>query len=235
MNLGEFYDAYWRRADDTFDMERLNLIASRVFPGENVLEVDCGPGVLAKMMQERGAKVTGTDLSMVAVERARAKGIEAYQVDIDTEPLPFAEDTFDTVVSNSMIEHRFFPERSFDECVRVLKPGGKFIVCLPNIAHWICRWWLITGHFPYVEDSPTDMLHLRFFTVSEVKKICRQRGLRVLEVDGSPSLWAKEFYPPLVRSRYVRWVYPWLAHRWPSLFARDFVVVCRREGTSHVA
>ena len=235
MNLGEFYDAYWRKADDTFDMERLNLIASRVFPGENVLEVDCGPGVLAKLMQQRGAKVTGTDLSMVAVERARAKGIEAYQVDIDTEPLPFADATFDTVVSNSMIEHRFFPERSFDECVRVLKPGGKFIVCLPNIAHWICRWWLITGHFPYVEDSPTDMLHLRFFTVSEVKKICRQRGLRVLEVDGSPSLWAKEFYPPLVRSRYVRWVYPWLAHRWPSLFARDFVVVCRREGASHVA
>jgi methionine biosynthesis protein MetW len=235
MNLGEFYDAYWRKADDTFDMERLNLIASRVFPGENVLEVDCGPGVLAKLMQQRGAKVTGTDLSMVAVERARAKGIEAYQVDIDTEPLPFADATFDTVVSNSMIEHRFFPERSFDECVRVLKPGGKFIVCLPNIAHWICRWWLITGHFPYVEDSPTDMLHLRFFTVSEVKKICRQRGLRVLEVDGSPSLWAKEFYPPLVRSRYVRWVYPWLAHRWPSLFARDFVVVCRREGVSHVA
>lgn len=229
MNLVEFYDAYWRKADDTFDMERLNLIASRVSSGENVLEVDCGPGVLAKLMQQRGAKVTGTDLSIVAVERARAKGIEAYQVDIDTEPLPFADATFDTVVSNSMIEHRFFPERSFDECVRVLKPGGKFIVCLPNIAHWICRWWIITGRFPYVEDSPTDMLHLRFFTVSEVKKICRQRGLCVLEVDGSPSLWAKEFYPPLIRSRYLRGAYTWLAHHWPSLFARDFVIVCRRE------
>lgn len=228
MNLVEFYDAYWRKADDTFDIERLNLIASRVSRGENVLEVDCGPGVLAKLMQQRGARVTGTDLSIVAVERARAKGIEAYQVDIDTEPLPFADATFDTVVSNSMIEHRFFPARSFDECVRVLKPGGKFIVCLPNIAHWICRWWIITGRFPYVEDSPTDMLHLRFFTVSEVKKLCRQRGLHVVEVDGSPSLWAKEFYPSLVRSRYLRPVYTWLAHRWPSLFARDFVVVCRR-------
>ncbi|MBC7261803.1 MAG: class I SAM-dependent methyltransferase [Chloroflexi bacterium] len=230
MNLVELYDAYWRNAVDTFDMERLNLIASRVSRGENVLEVDCGPGVLAKLMQQRGAKVTGTDLSIVAVERARAKGIEAYQVDVDTEPLPFADASFDTVVSNSMIEHRFFPERSFDECVRVLRPGGKFIVCLPNIGHWICRWWIITGRFPYVQNSPTDMLHLRFFTVSEVKKICRLRGLRVLEVDGSPSLWAKEFYPALVRSRYFRRVYSWLAHRWPSLFARDFVVVCRREG-----
>jgi len=228
MNLVEFYDAYWQQADDTFDMERLDLIARRVGPGENVLEVDCGPGVLAKVMQEHGAHVTGTDLSVVAVERARAKGITAQQVDVDTEPLPFADASFDTVVSNSMIEHRFFPERSFDQCVRVLKPGGKFIVCLPNMAHWLCRWWVVTGRFPYVKNSPTDMLHLRFFTVSEAKKLCRNRGLRVLEVDGSASLWAKEFYPPLVRSRRVRRLYSWLAHRWPSLFARDFVVVCRK-------
>jgi len=186
---------------------------------------------LAKMMQERGAHVTGTDLSIVAVERARAKGIEALQVDVDTKPLPFAAASFDTVVSNSMIEHRFFPERSFDECARVLKPGGKFIVCLPNIAHWICRWWIVTGHFPYVENSPTDMLHVRFFTVSEVDQLCRERDLHVVEVDGSASLWAKDFYPTWVRSRRLRGFYTQLAHRWPSLFARDFVMVCRKAGT----
>lgn len=232
MNLVEFYDAYWKQADDTFDLERLDLIARRVEAGENVLEVDCGPGVLASRMQERGARVTGTDLSAVAVERARAKGIAAQQVDVDTEALPFPDASFDAVVSNSMIEHRFFPERSLDECVRVLKPGGKFIVCLPNIAHWLCRWWIITGRFPYVKNSPTDALHIRFFTVSEVKKLCRERGLRVLEVDGSASLWAKEFYPPLLRSRRVRGLYTWLAHRWPSLFARDFVFLCRKEISS---
>jgi methionine biosynthesis protein MetW len=230
MNLVEFYDAYWQQADDTFDLERLDLIARRVGAGEKVLEVDCGPGVLAKMMQERGADVTGTDLSAVAVERARAKGIRTHQVDVDTEPLPFGDASFDTVVSNSMIEHRFFPERSLDECVRVLRPGGRFIACLPNIAHWLCRWWILTGHFPYVQNSPTDDLHIRFFTVSEAKKLCRVRGLDVLEVDGSASLWAKDFYPAPIRSRRLRGLYTELAHRWPSLFARDFVVVSRKAG-----
>jgi methionine biosynthesis protein MetW len=228
MNLVEFYDAYWRQADDTFDIERLDLIARRVTAGEKVLEVDCGPGVLAKMMQERGAEVIGTDLSIVAVERARAKGIVAQQVDVDTEPLPFADASFDTVVSNSMIEHRFFPEKSLDECMRVLKSGGKFIVCLPNIAHWLCRWWILTGRFPYVENSPTDMLHIRFFTVSDVKRLCKERGLQVLEVDGSASLWAKDFYPRWMRSRRLRGLYSKLAHLYPSLFARDFVVVCQK-------
>jgi len=228
MNLVEFYDAYWRQADDTFDLERLDLMASRVGPGENLLEVDCGPGVLASRMRERGAQVTGTDLSIVAVERARNKGIPAQQVDVDTQPLPFADASFDTVVSNSMMEHRVFPERTLDECARVLKPGGKFIVCLPNMAHWLCRWWVLTGRFPYVKNSPTDMLHLRFFTVAEAKKLCHARGLQVQEVDGSASLWAKEFYPRLVRSRRVRRLYTWLAHRCPSWFARDFVLVCRK-------
>jgi len=56
------------------------------------------------------------------------------------------------------------------------------------------------------------------------------RGLTVLEVDGSASLWAKDFYPRLVRWRHARRPYSWLARHWPSLFARDFVVLCRKEG-----
>jgi len=228
MNLVDFYDQYWQQADDTFDLERLGLISNRIVSGEQVLEVDCGPGVLAKMMVERGAQVMGTDLSIVAVDRTRAKGIPAEQVDVDTQPLPFDENSFDAVVSNSMMEHRFFPERTLDECVRVLKPGGRLIVCLPNTAHWLCRWWLLTGRFPYVKNSPTDALHIRFFTVSEARKLCQDRGLRVIEVDGSASLWAKDFYPALIRSRRLRGLYKKLAHRWPSLFARDFVMVCQK-------
>lgn len=228
MNLTQFYDDYWRQTDDTFDLERLDLIARRIQQGERVLEIDCGPGVLASLMRERGADVLATDLSLVAVERARAKGITAQQVDLDTEPLPYPDGTFDTVVSNSMMEHRFFPERTLDEAVRVLRSGGRFIACLPNMAHWICRWWLLTGRFPYVKNSPTDLLHLRFFTVAEARALCRTRGLRVIELDGSASLWAKEFYPPLIRSRRLRRTYTWLAHQWPSLFARDFVIVCQK-------
>ena len=225
MDLAAYYDAYWRQADDTFDHERLDLLLSRVEPGEHVLEVDCGPGVLARKMMDKGAIVQGTDVSIVAVERARAKGIPAQRVNVDVEPLPFPDGTFDTVVSNSMIEHRFDHERALDECVRVLNPGGKFIICLPNIAHWLCRLWLLAGRFPYVKNSPTDFLHLRFFTVQEGMELLRRRGVRVVEVDGSPSLWARQFYPGIFRKKPIGQWYTWACHVWPSLFARDFVLL----------
>jgi methionine biosynthesis protein MetW len=230
MDLVAYYDAYWSQADDTFDHERLALLSDRVQAGEKVLEVDCGPGVLAKKMQDKGADVMATDLSAVAVRRAQEKGIPAQQVDIDTANLPFADATFDVVVSNSAIEHRFFHERSFDECARVLKPGGRFIVCLPNMAHWKCRLWVLFGRFPYVQHSPTDSMHIRFFTVREAKKLCRARGLEPVELDGSASLWARDFYPAFFRKRGVREVYKWLAHQWPTMFSRDFVLVCRKKG-----
>ena len=226
-----FYDAYWRKADDTFDEERLLLLAKHVLPGQQVLEVDCGPGVLAAMMRDRGADVVATDLSAVAVERARAKGIPATRVVIDREPLPFEDNRFDMVVSNSAIEHRFHHERALDECVRVLAPGGRLILCLPNIAHLFCRWWVLRGRFPYVENGPTDAMHLRFFTVSEATSLCRERGLDVLSVEGSASLWARSFYPGLWRKRRLRRPITWLARVWPSMFGRDFVIVARKTGT----
>jgi len=225
MNLVAYYDAYWRQADDTFDHGRLALLAKHVAAGDKVLEVDCGPGVLARIMADRGASVIATDLSAVAVERTLTKGIPCTQVDIDSEPLPFDDGQFDVVVSNSAIEHRFFHERSFDECVRVIKPEGRFVVCLPNIGHLICRWWLLTGRFPYVENSPTDAMHLRFFTLREAKRLIADRGLHLISTEGSASLWARDFYPPLWRRRRLRPIIQWLARNWPSMFGRDFVLV----------
>jgi methionine biosynthesis protein MetW len=232
MNLVAYYDAYWKQADDTFDHERLALLAKHVKAGDEVLEVDCGPGVLAAMMREAGADVTATDLSAVAVERTQAKGIPCTQINIDEQSLPFADERFDVVVSNSAIEHRFHYQKAFDECVRVLRPGGRFVLCLPNIAHLICRWWVLTGRFPYIINSPTDAMHLRFFTVREAIALCEERGLRVVSVEGSASLWAREFYPAWWRKHRLRKLISWLARVWPSMFGRDFVILAHKQGGS---
>lgn len=229
MDLVDYYDAYWEEKGDLFDHERLDQIAAYVQPGERVLALDCGPGVMARKLVDKGAEVIGVDMSSVAVARAREKGIEAHQVDLDVEPLPFPDASFDTVLSDSGLEHRFHVERALDEAVRVLRPGGKLILSLPNLGHWRYRLWLLMGRFPYVPNSPTDLTHLRFFTMREGIALLRARGVEIEATDGTICLWAWQFYPFYLRWPVVRDVYAWLARHWPSLFARDFILIGRKK------
>ncbi len=232
MDFVHFYDSYWQGKGDRVDRQRLALLAQHVRPGERVLQVDGGPGWLAEMIAAAGASVTMTDLSNVAVARAQARGVDARQCDIDAGPLPFESDRFDVVISDSQLEHRFDHEHALDEFVRVLRPGGRLILLLPNTAHWRVRWWLLRGHFPYVANTPTDWLHLRFFTLPDARTLLAARGIAVERVDGSASLWVRGLYPAFLRSGLAARLYTWCARRWPSLFARDFIVIGRRRESS---
>ena len=172
MDLEKFYDKYWTDAGDIVDHKRLDIIVKYIDPGKDVLEINCGLSILAEKILRKGADITVTDLSNVSLQKAMSRGIEeTFKVDIDIEPLPFATSKFDIVVSNSMIEHTFFPENTMREGIRVLKDGGKFIVMVPNIGHWRFRLWLLFGRFPYLENTPTDTLHLRFFTSRSIKDL----------------------------------------------------------------
>jgi methionine biosynthesis protein MetW len=231
MDFVKYYDAYWQHkgdADTMVDQERLALLAAYVRPGDFALQVDGGPGWLAKIMADRGARVVMTDLSNVAVDRARARGINAQQCEIDAEPLPFEDCSFDVVLCDSQLEHRFNPDHALDEMARVLRPGGRLILLLPNTAHWRVRWWLLTGRFPVVRHTPTDWLHIRFFTLADVRPLLAQRHIAIEAVDGSASLWVKGLYPAWLRHRTAAQIYTRLARRRPSLFARDFIVIGRK-------
>lgn len=225
MDFEAFYDSYWRQQGDTFDKRRQDLLVRHVRPGDRVLQVDCGPGVLAARLAELGARVVGTDLSNEALQRARQRGLVAYQVDLDRDPLPFEDASFDVVLSDSQIEHRVDSERYLDECVRVLRPGGRLLLCVPNTAHWRVRLWLLRGHFPILPHTPTDWLHLRFFTLPDLRRMLDRRGVRIEHVDGSASLWVPDLYPAWLRRGRPAHIYETLTHRRPSFFGRDLILL----------
>lgn len=229
MDFEAFYDAYWQQQGDQFDHRRQSLLTRYVRPGDQVLQVDCGPGVLAARLMDLGAQVTGTDLSAEAVRRAQARGVSASQVNLDRQPLPFAAASFDVVVSDSQIEHRVDYAHYLDECARVLRPGGRLVLCVPNAAHWRVRWWLLRGHFPYAEHTPTDWLHLRFFALPDLRRLLHQRGLAIDQVSGSASLWVRGLYPAWLRRGLAARVYEALTRRRPTLFGRDLVLLAHKE------
>ncbi len=101
---------------------------ARVQPGQRVLDVACGTGVVAVTAALQGARVTGADLTPelleVARENSRIGGCEIDWHEADVEKLPFADAEFDVVLSQ--FGHMFAPrpEVAIGEMLRVLKPGG---------------------------------------------------------------------------------------------------------------
>ncbi len=102
---------------------------AQVKANQPVLDIACGTGVVAVTAAQRGASVTGLDLSPVLLEDAR-KNAEVIGLNIeftegDVEQLPYADNSFDLVLSQ--FGHMFAPrpEVAVAEMLRVLKPGGR--------------------------------------------------------------------------------------------------------------
>jgi tocopherol O-methyltransferase len=99
---------------------------------DHLLDVGCGIGGSSVYLAQRyGAQATGITLSPVqaerATERAAAAGVQATFQVADALQMPFADHTFDLVWSLESGEHMPDKKQFFQECYRVLKPGGTFI------------------------------------------------------------------------------------------------------------
>ena len=100
-------------------------------PGMAVLDVACGTGNAARPAARAGAEVTGLDLVPKLLEQGRAKaaaeGLDIEWVEGDAEELPFADASFDRVLST--VGHMFAPrhQRVADEMARVCRPGGAIV------------------------------------------------------------------------------------------------------------
>jgi methionine biosynthesis protein MetW len=225
MDLRAYYDDHWQHVPEGgVDYSRLRLVLDALEPGERVLDSGCGPGFLAGLLKEHGIDVVGTDVSRVGPERTRARGVPAQQVDLDTEALPFPDGEFDAVVANSNLEHLFYLRRHVAECVRCVRPGGKFIWLVPNIGHWRYRLWLLGGRFPTIPNSPTDEYHIRFVTAHEARALLRDAGVIDVRLRGHAGTWCAGLYPRVFTSHYTARIaarlYAPLVRLRPSLFAR---------------
>ena len=119
--------------------------------GELVLDVACGTGVVAVTAARRGARVRGLDLSPALLEDARRNaaviGADIEFVEGDAEALPYADASFDVVLSQ--FGHMFAPrpEIVVAEMLRVLKPGGRIAFSTWPPELMIGRMFALTGMY----------------------------------------------------------------------------------------
>jgi SAM-dependent methyltransferase len=96
-----------------------------------VLEVGCGTGAFLDLVRDRGGDATGIELNASAVEIGRKKGRRVAVRDVCTLAADEPE-SYDFVCHFQVLEHVSEPHRFLAACVRLLRPGGRLCIGVPN-------------------------------------------------------------------------------------------------------
>lgn len=151
-----------------------------------LLDVGCGAGFLANRMAKEGFKVTGVDLSAESLRVA--KKFDPTQsvsyTHADAYQLPFADESFDVVVTMDFLEHVYEPEKIVAECARVLKPHGLFFYHTFN-RNPLAEAVVIKFVEKFVKNTPPHM-HLieLFIRPKELMQYCEDADLTNMDVTG---------------------------------------------------
>jgi ubiquinone/menaquinone biosynthesis C-methylase UbiE len=145
MNHREFFDqaaANWdaQEVEKTHTRLREIVVGLGIEPGSAVLDVGTGTGVLVPLLREATdgeGQIVALDFSGQMLSRAQAKGHPVAYVQGDAQRLPFLAETFDWVICNAVFPH--FPDkrRALAEASRVLRKGGRLVICHTASRHTI--------------------------------------------------------------------------------------------------
>jgi len=110
------------------------VINSCVPAGSVLLDAGCGRGrTFLYRSRLPAVRVVGLDISPHARDNPNVDS----QVGGNVETLPFADASFDAVLSTHVAEHLACPEAAFGEMARVLRPGGRLLLLTPNRRHYV--------------------------------------------------------------------------------------------------
>ena len=157
-NVTEFENKRWREGDQVFVFRHAQAL-EMVEKGQKVLDISCGDGLLMSALSQKGAVVSGVDISEEGVKKCREKGLDVSVVDITTESLPFEDSTFDTVIMLDILEHLYAPEKLLEEAARVSKKN--IIISVPNFNSLPARLQVLFGKVP--ENNRPNKGHIYWF------------------------------------------------------------------------
>jgi methionine biosynthesis protein MetW len=196
MSLKDFYNQYWQERGLSKGVRlRYKIFLDWVNQGSTVLDLAGGDGHLGEILQEeKKCQVTVMDISQVAIETAKKRGLEAMLGNLE-DKLPFNDNSFDTVILSEVLEHIVNSENVLKEARRVTKKN--ILVSIPNTGFYKYRLQLLFGRFPKQWlISPVE--HLRFWTQVDFLKTLKDLNFILLKKKASAGRrLIRDFYPKL--------------------------------------
>jgi glycosyltransferase involved in cell wall biosynthesis/precorrin-6B methylase 2 len=193
-----------------------------------VLEVGPAAGYLSSEMVKRGCTVTGIEADPKLAELARQHCQEVLVGDIETMNLD-GLGQYDAIVFGDVIEHLRDPKATLKKMAGLLRPSGKILISLPNVANIWVRLNLLFGQFNYSHVGILDESHLRFFTFRTAQNLITASGLDVISSSVTP-IPLPLVMPTTGKGRVLSFLHRlnwWLTRLRKTLFGYQFILVCR--------
>jgi 2-polyprenyl-3-methyl-5-hydroxy-6-metoxy-1,4-benzoquinol methylase len=158
-----------------------------------VLDIGCGGGLFLSLLKQKGAQVTGIELSDSRAQYAKTK----HGLQVDKHPIEskywqngYAQH-FDAVTLWDVIEHVNYPQQTLSSAAKVLKEGGFLFIdtpCRDSFYHQVgeITYRLSGGKFPtFLNAMYSSHLfgHKQIFSTREMKELFESAGLEVIEVE----------------------------------------------------
>lgn len=170
------------------------ILAALAPPPARVLEVGTTPGQFTEALVATGYQVSGVDLDPTGRQALWEQlGVAVCRANLEQEPIPFADATFDQVIFSEVIEHLVFsPLPLLRELRRVLAPGGLLVLTTPNELYLKSRLVQILRlllwqspvsraefeHQMLLEGTARYTTHSRTYTLGELCWVLQQAGLQ---------------------------------------------------------
>jgi len=185
-----------------------------------ILDLGCGDGRFALFTFGENKIEVGLDCSSGELEKARKS--KAYQklVLANASNMPFADESFSSVIANSVLEHVEELDKVLAEVFRILKKEGIFVLTVPTPKVSFYQFW--SGFIPgYAEFKRKFWRHINYFEEEEWQKRLRGVGFKTILIKRTNSknavMWADIFFPlALIGS--LKWVVPFLLEEKRRIF-----------------
>ncbi|NIJ34778.1 class I SAM-dependent methyltransferase [Sphingomonas oligoaromativorans] len=158
------------------------LAACALKPDLDVLDVACGPGILACALAGHVRSVTGIDITPAMIDQARLRQAEARLAHLawhvgDATALPFGDGAFDRVTTRYSFHHMPDPAATLAEMKRVCRADGRIVVidATPSAE---------TQQAYDIMERLRDPSHTSALTLDQLRQIGREAGLREMVIDG---------------------------------------------------
>jgi 2-polyprenyl-3-methyl-5-hydroxy-6-metoxy-1,4-benzoquinol methylase len=137
-----------------------------------LVDVGCGTGAFWNSVKGDVQRYTGVDLVDYETNE-----FEQLTADLNKDPLPFEDNSVDTVTAIEVIEHVENPRRFMRELARIVKPGGLVAVTTPNQLSALSLGTLVLkGHFNAFQDSSYPA-HITALLERDLQRIASESGL----------------------------------------------------------